>query len=215
MKIYCAGYRSWALQIYENLKKTTKHKFKIIKNKKKISFKEISKFNPDYILFYGWSWIINKKIFTKYNCLMLHPSPLPKFRGGSPLQNQIIRNIKKSAVTIFKINEVIDGGNILYQSNLSLKGSLNDIFERMSEIGFRGTQKILNSKKIIQKKQNHSKATYYKRRKPQESEITLSELKNSDSVYIYNKLRMLEDPYPNPYIKLKNKKLIIKNFKIK
>ena len=34
MKIYCVGYRSWALQIYENLKKTTKHKFKIIKNKK-------------------------------------------------------------------------------------------------------------------------------------------------------------------------------------
>jgi len=145
---------------------------------------------------------------------MLHPSLLPKFRGGSPIQNQIIRNIKKSAVTIFKINEVIDGGDILYQSKLSLKGSLNDIFKRMSEIGFRGTQKILNSKKIKQKKQNDSKATYYKRRKPEESEITVQELKKSNPVYIYNKLRMLADPYPNPFIKIKNKKLIIKSFKI-
>jgi len=145
---------------------------------------------------------------------MLHPSPLPKFRGGSPLQNQIIRNIKKSAVTIFKINEVIDGGDILYQSKLSLKGSLNDIFERMSKIGLKGTQKILNSKKTKQKKQIHNKATYYKRRKPEESEITIKELKKSDPVYIYNKLRMLDDPYPNPFIKIKNKKLIIKSFKI-
>ena len=28
---------------------------------------------------------------------MLHPSPLPKYRGGSPIQNQIINGEKKSA----------------------------------------------------------------------------------------------------------------------
>ena len=43
---------------------------------------------------------------------MLHPSPLPKFRGGSPIQNQIIRNKKKSMVTIFRINNILDGGDI-------------------------------------------------------------------------------------------------------
>lgn len=215
MKILCVTYRDWAKNIYTKLKQNKKKKqeFYFYYSKTGLN-RKIKNINPDYILFYGWSWFINKKIFTKYNCLMLHPSPLPKFRGGSPLQNQIIRNVKKSAVTIFKINEVLDGGDILYQSNLSLKGSLSDIFKRMSEIGFRGTQKILNSKNVKRKKQNHSKATYYKRRKPQDSEITLRELKNSDPIYIYNKLRMLEDPYPNPYIKIKNKKIIIKNFKI-
>ena len=48
---------------------------------------------------------------------MLHPSPLPKFRGGSPIQNQIIRGEKISAVTIFKINKIIDGGDIYFQKN--------------------------------------------------------------------------------------------------
>ena len=48
---------------------------------------------------------------------MLHPSPLPKFRGGSPIQNQIIRGKKISAVTIFKINKIIDGGDIYFQKN--------------------------------------------------------------------------------------------------
>ena len=44
---------------------------------------------------------------------MLHPSALPKFRGGSPIQNQIIRNIKNSKVTLFKMNEKIDAGPII------------------------------------------------------------------------------------------------------
>jgi methionyl-tRNA formyltransferase len=215
MKILCVTYRDWAKNIYIKLEQNKKKNqiFYSHYDKRGLN-KKIKSINPDFILFYGWSWIIKKIYFSKYNCLMLHPSLLPKFRGGSPIQNQIIRNIKKSAVTIFKINEVIDGGDILYQSKLSLKGSLDDIFQRMSEIGFKGTQKILNSKKIKQKKQNHSKATYYKRRKPEESEITVKELKKSNPVYIYNKLRMLADPYPNPFIKIKNKKLIIKSFKI-
>ena len=215
MKILCVTYRDWAKNIYIKLEQNKKKNqiFYSHYDKRGLN-KKIKSINPDFILFYGWSWIIKKISFSKYNCLMLHPSLLPKFRGGSPIQNQIIRNIKKSAVTIFKINEIIDGGDILYQSKLSLKGSLDDIFQRMSEIGFKGTQKILNSKKINQKKQNHSKDTQYKRRKPEESEITVKELKKSNPVYIYNKLRMLADPYPNPFIKIKKKKLIIKAFKI-
>ena len=51
MKIYCVGYRSWALNIYKILKKKTNHKFKIHNKRKKISVKEIKKFGPDYILF--------------------------------------------------------------------------------------------------------------------------------------------------------------------
>ena len=146
---------------------------------------------------------------------MLHPSPLPKYRGGSPIQNQIIRDEKNSAVTIFKINEIIDGGDIYFQKKISLTGSLNEIFERIIKEGTKGTLKILNKKKIETKKQNHNIATYFKRRKPQQSEITVKEIKEKPAKYIANKIRMLDDPYPNAFIKLKNKKLFIKKFKIK
>ena len=108
MKILCVGYRDWAIKIYKNLN---------LNKKKKIYFhctrsglnKKISKLSPNIILFYGWSWKIEEKIFSNFNCFMLHPSPLPKFRGGSPIQNQIIRGKKISAVTIFKINKVSNG----------------------------------------------------------------------------------------------------------
>ena len=214
MKIYCAGYRSWALQIYENLKKTTKHKFKIIKNKKKISFKEISKFNPDYILFYGWSNKVPINILNEYFCVVLHPSPLPKFRGGSPLQNQIIRNIKSSKITLFKMEKRLDAGPIILTRKFSLEGHLNEIFNRLTVIGTKLTLKFFKNNFKL-KKQNDKIATYFKRRKPEESEITLSEIKNKSSKYLINKIRMLEDPYPNAFIKTKDgKKLKIKNAEI-
>ncbi len=215
MKILCVTYRDWAKEIYYKLKKTKKKNQKFYFHfKKKHLKKKINAVNPDYILFYGWSWIIKKNIYKNYKCLMLHPSKLPKFRGGSPIQNQIIRNIKKSGLTIFEINEILDGGDILFQHSMSLAGNLNDIFIRMIKIGYKGTYKIFNSRKIKKIRQNHQNATYFKRRNPKDSEITLQEIKNFSPNYILNKIRMLADPYPNAFIKLKGKKLLIKDFKI-
>ncbi len=214
MKILCVGYRDWAIKIYKNLSKTKKHKIYYHFKKTNLS-KKISKIKPNIILFYGWSWMIKKKIYNTYDSFMLHPSPLPKYRGGSPLQNQIINGEKKSAVTIFKINEILDGGDIYFQKEMFLNGSLNQIFNKIVRLGTEGTLKIINKKRFKVIKQNHLKSTFYKRRGPEQSEITLGEIKNKSAEYIYNKIRMLEDPYPNAFIKLKGKKLFIKKFIIK
>ena len=64
---------------------------------------------------------------------------------------------------------------------------------------------------ISYKKQDHTKATYFKRRKPEESELTIDEISNQTSEYLFNKIRMLGDPYPNAFIKTKDgKKILIK-----
>ena len=214
MKILCVGYRDWAIKIYKNLKRSKKKEV-YFHFKKKLLNEKILKLKPEIILFYGWSWIIKKKIYNKFNCFMLHPSPLPKYRGGSPIQNQIINGEKTSAVTIFKINEILDGGDIYFQKKFNLSGSLDEIFNRIISLGTEGSLKILNQKNIKIKKQNHRKATFYKRRKPEDSEITIKEIKNKSAEYIHNKIRMLDDPYPNAFIKIKNRKIYIKKHIIK
>ncbi len=205
MKILAIAYRDWAIEIYKNILKKKK-KIKILK-KKNISFKEIKNYNPDLILFYGWSKKVSNLITQRYKCIMLHPSKLPNFAGGSPIQNQIIRNVKKSAVTLFVMNEKIDHGNILIQKELSLLGNLDEIFKRIIKIGTSLTLNILN-KKYVEKKTKITKI--YKRRKPEESEITLREIKLKNANYLYNKIRMLQNPYPNAFIKtIDGKKLYI------
>ncbi len=176
------------------------YQFLIIREKSSYQETIIEDFKPDMILWYGWSWIIPENIVNAYDCLCLHPSPLPKYRGGSPIQNQIANNEKMSAVTIFKMAKGIDDGDIVRQMPMSLEGNIEDIFNRMTELGFSATcDFLLNGFTLV--KQDESQKTYYYRRKPEESEITLEEIKTQTAEYIYNKIRMLRDPYPNAYIK--------------
>jgi methionyl-tRNA formyltransferase len=214
MRIACVTYRDWALKIYDNLVENFDHTFLIIRSRAQYSELALRDFKPDIILFYGWSWIIEKSLLNDFKCMMLHPSPLPKYRGGSPIQNQIISGETISMVTIFKMNELLDGGEIYFQKEYSLEGSIDDIFNRISKIGTELTFRLLNEN-TIPFAQNNEEATVYKRRKPSESEITIEELQNQSGIYLYNKIRMLGDPYPNAYIKTKDgQRLYIKNVKL-
>ena len=210
MKIICVSYRSWALNIYEKLQEQTKHHLLIINSKDDYDENVIYDFKPDLILYYGWSWLVSDKIINNYKCVMLHPAPLPRYRGGSPLQNQIISGEKKSAVTLFIMTEKLDDGNIIGQAPLSLSGYIPDIFKRIEKIGLKLTLNYLKGD-YKELKQESSNATIFKRRKSSASEILLDEIMNKDGEYLYNKIRMLTGPYPNAFIRTKdNKRLIIK-----
>ena len=91
-------------------------------NPKKLTFSYIKKINPKYIFFPDWSWMVPRDIVNNFQCVCIHESDLPKFRGGSPIQNQIIRGIKKTKSTAFLMTEGLDKGDILLQKNLSLNG---------------------------------------------------------------------------------------------
>ena len=212
MRIVCASYRDWALKIYDHLAQNTDHTILIIRSKEQFSEEAILTFQPNMILFYGWSWIVSSRLL-EIPSIMLHPSPLPKYRGGSPIQNQIIAGETHSAVTLFLMNENLDEGDILEQECFSLEGHLDEIFKRITEIGTRLTLKILEGYTLTP--QDRKKATYYKRRKPKQGELTLEELQTRDSTWLFNKIRMLEDPYPNAFIRTTDgKKLLIKRAEI-
>jgi methionyl-tRNA formyltransferase len=214
-KVLCVGYRDWAIEIYEKLRGDLEgFTFAIVKSQSELDEFDLLDFRPDIILFYGWSSIIPNEIIDKYKCLMLHPSALPKFRGGSPIQNQIINGVLISKVTIFRMTSELDAGDILASGELDLTGSLYEIFKRIVNIGLKTTKEVLlNNPKGLP--QIHNQASYFKRRTPEQSEITIDEILNNDSIYLYNKVRMLADPYPNAFIRTKDgKKLLIKNVEI-
>jgi methionyl-tRNA formyltransferase len=210
MRIACVGYREWALKIYDGLFRETDHTFLIIRSKKQFDEQAILDFKPDMILFYGWSWIVDEGVLNSADCIMLHPSPLPKYRGGSPLQNQIISGEQSSKVTLFIMTNELDAGDIIAQEELSLQGELISILNNISEIGLRLTKKILGEG-YSRIPQEHDKATYCNRRKPSDSELTIRELQECDGDYLCDKIRMLADPYPNAYIvTVDGKKLYVK-----
>lgn len=213
LKVVCVGYREWANNIYKRLSESTSNLF-LMMDTDTYNESIIYDFKPDFILFYGWSDIVKGTIIQDFNCLMLHPSKLPLYRGGSPIQNQIIDGVINSAVTVFRMDDKMDNGPILGQEYLSLMGSLQDIFKRIEDCGFNISMRIFSGH-YVENIQNTSHATYCKRRKPSESEITIDEILNEDSEYLFNKVRMLADPYPNAYIRTKDgKRLLLKEVAI-
>ena len=184
--------------------------FILIKEPKELTVKKIQKINPKFIFFPDWSWIVPPKIVNNYKCICFHESNLPKFRGGSPIQNQIIRGIKKTKTTAFLMDAGIDTGDIILQKDLSLNGTLDDIFKRMISNDFEMIMKIIRGKYRMKKQQG--KSTTYKRRKPGESELKTM---NHSNVYLHNFIRMLSDPYPNAFIKMGNRKIIFKSSTMK
>ena len=104
-------------------KKCKKSNYNFLKNNKNfifldnINFKKINKIKPRIIFFIFWSKKISEKIFSNFLCIQFHSSDLPKFRGGSPIQNQILKKIYKTKLSAFKINQKIDDGDICLKSS--------------------------------------------------------------------------------------------------
>lgn len=206
--LFC-GYRSWALELYSKLIKINKN-FVLISSPKKLTSRYVQQINPDFIFFPDWSWKVPSSIIENFQCICFHESDLPKFRGGSPIQNQIIRGVKKTKTTAFLMNDKIDEGDILLKENLLLTGTINEIFSRMIENDFKMIQKIISGKYKIKKQTGIP--SYFKRRSPQESELDSLDISLTK---LYDFIRMLDDPYPNAFVKSGKRKILFKNPSLK
>jgi methionyl-tRNA formyltransferase len=204
--IFCA-YREYSQNVYKKLKKKYKNIF-LIKKKEDLTISKIRKIRPKYIFFPDWSWIVPNEIVKLNNCICLHESNLPKFRGGSPIQNQIIKGIEKTKTTAFLMNSKLDAGDILLQQDLSLKGSLGDVLSRMEKNDYEIICKIIQGK--FKRRKQRGVPSFYKRRTPEQSELINL---NYPKSYMYNFIRMLADPYPNAFIKIGKRKIIFKSAK--
>ena len=99
--ILIASSKKWFLKNKEFLKFIKKRKIVTISDKKKLNIKDLNKIKPRIIFFPHWSFKVNKNIIEKFNCICFHTSPLPYGRGGSPIQNLILKKSKE--VTCIKI----------------------------------------------------------------------------------------------------------------
>ena len=202
--LFCA-YREWSKTLFDELKKDHEDII-LLKSPKKLTFSYVRKINPEMIFFPDWSWIVPKEIIESYSCICFHESNLPKFRGGSPLQNQIFNGISKTKSTAFIMDEGLDRGDIILQRNLSLLGTIDDIFDRMILNDYEMILKIISGN--YKKNKQKGKPTIFKRRIPQQSELKNL---NNPKKQIYDFIRMLGDPYPNAFLKVGKHKIIFKS----
>lgn len=83
--------------------------------------------NPDLIILAGFLWIIPKKMLVAFpdKIINIHPALLPKYGGkgmyGMRVHEAVIANKEKeSGITIHKVNEKYDEGQIIFQQKVTL-----------------------------------------------------------------------------------------------
>src|SRR3989344_298788 len=59
---------------------------------------------------------------VKFGGLNIHPSLLPKYRGATPVPHTILNGERETGVTIIKMSNVIDAGQIVAQKQVALTG---------------------------------------------------------------------------------------------
>ena len=109
------------------------------------------------------------------------------------------------------MNNKIDQGPIILKTEINLDGHMKDIFLSLEKATIKIIKKVIenpNKSFLNGENQDESKATFFKRRKPHESEISLNEIASLSGEKLFQKICSLEDPYPNAFIRtIDNRKI--------
>lgn len=174
----------------------------------------LKKHKVEIVFLYSWSFIVREPVLSDFMCLCLHPSPVPRYRGGTPIQHQLVDGKKESRITIFRMNDVIDGGAIYKSAPISLLGTIDDIFARMVDVGILLTKDLLtdyaNNTLILKPQTNLAKFPAKKRRTPAQSEVNFAKLQTISFEKLNNLVRGLLPPYPTVFIQFVKQTLFIK-----
>jgi len=169
--------------------------WKLVSNQKQL-LKVVKKYNPNFIFFLHWNWIVPSKIWETTECVCFHITDLPYGRGGTPLQNLILKKRRKTKVTAFKMVKELDAGPVYLKRNLLLNGTAKQIYVRAGKICWSIIRTMI-SRNIVPSPQK-GKVTKFQRRHAAERILpSTGGLKK-----IYDFIRMLDAPtYPLAFLK--------------
>lgn len=167
----------------------------------KNEYHEILSEKPDLIVTCAYGQIIPKEIldYPKYGCINVHASLLPKLRGGAPIHRAIIEGHKETGITIMKMKEKMDAGDIISQVKTEILdddtvGTLHDKLSVLARDLLLSTIPNIISGNINLVRQNEEEATFAWNIKREDEKIDFSKTTRE----IYNQIRGL-NPWPGAY----------------
>jgi len=177
----------------------------------------LKKLNPELFIIAGYSTIFKKDLVNlpKKGTINLHAGRLPEYRGGSPLNWQIINGEKIAVISVIKADEQIDTGVILKESEIKIEETMdiNDLHNQANKVFPRLVKDLLDSidkkEKLNNRIQNNKNASYWHQRNDNDGYLNFSKV---DAKYACRFVRALTFPYPGAWAMLNQNKVRI--FKI-
>ena len=172
---------------------------------------KMKELNADAFVVVSFGTMLGKGLLDmpKIGSLNIHPSLLPKYRGAAPIHRAILNGEKKTGVTIIKMNEKLDAGDIILQKESEINET--DTSETLSgKLAAMGAELLIESMQLIEKgkakfiKQDGDNVTFAPKLKKEDGIIRW----DSPASSILNKIRAMV-PWPGTYSRLDGRTLRI------
>ncbi len=172
----------------------------------------LNNFKTDIILSINYLFIVEKDILQHPLKLAInfHGSLLPKYRGRTPHVWAIINNESETGITAHIMTEGCDEGDILLQERILIPPDITgagilDLFFNVYPDLIEKVLDFVNNNSVRVFKQDHTKATYFGQRVPEDGKINW----NWQKERLKNWIRAQANPYPGAYTFYNQEKIII------
>lgn len=162
----------------------------------------VEKVNPRYVFFPHWSWHIPTQVHKNFECVIFHMTDLPYGRGGSPLQNLILRGHQTTVLTAFQCVDELDAGPVYLKQQLSLDGTADQILSRAADVMEDMIVQIVEAH--LRPVAQHGDVVAFSRRQPSDGNVAMLQSLND----LYDYIRMLDgEGYPRAFLETPNLRL--------
>ena len=160
---------------------------------------ELRSLNADIAVVAAYGLILPKAVLDIFpkGVVNIHASLLPRWRGAAPIQRAIEAGDKKSGVTIMRVDEGLDTGDMLLKGEVEIDENTTGeiLHDKLAEIGKTLIlQTLRNIDSLKPEKQDDSLACYAKKLEKSEAKLDF----NRPADELERKIRAF-NPYPGAY----------------
>lgn len=197
-----ASHQPWHRGLADTLAARTGRPFALIDRKEDLTPERLAALGGEMVFLPHWSYIIPASVHGAVPCVIFHMTDLPYGRGGSPLQNLIVRGHRDTVVSALRCEAGLDTGPIYLKRPLSLLGSAQEILLRATAVIEEMIVEIVAQQPTPVPQVGEP--TVFKRRTPADGDIADA----ADIDALYDRIRMLDaDGYPPAFLTVGNFRL--------
>lgn len=170
----------------------------------------IRAYSIDWLFIIGWSQIARAEVLKapRLGVLGMHPTLLPQGRGRAAVPWAILKGLKTTGVTLFKLDEGVDTGPIIMQEiiPLSPEETATELYAKVSSAHRKLIADIwpkLETGRYELKIQDEVQASTWPGRKPEDGRITAG----MTCLEVDRLVRATTKPYPGAFYDLSNVRL--------
>ena len=166
---------------------------------------------PDIIVVVAYGQKLSSQILAipKYQCINVHASLLPKYRGAAPVNWAIIKGEEVTGVSVMIMGERMDAGDIIAQRSLAIyhHETAGELEGRLAFLGADVLVSVLGQFEngtVEPRAQDSANATYARKLKKEDGRIDW----NHDAKKIHNFIRgMTPRPGAHSYLSMADKRI--------